>query len=100
MPVSPEKQQYDSMIGLIESFMERSGRAKEEELRRERDAEAGTPAPPARPTYREYRAVPKNEFDSVDMAKDSSSAPGAKKCSPHAGQTRSCPAATRRLGAR
>ena len=75
MPVSPEKQQYDSMIGLIESFMERSGRAKEEELRRERDAEAGTPAPPARPTYREYRAVPKNEFDSVDMAKDSSSAP-------------------------
>ena len=79
MPIPPEKKQYDSMLGLIESFMEKSSRAKEEEQRRSR--EEGESAgrrrrmPISENTYGEYRAVPKNEFDSVDLSKDTSSSP-------------------------
>ena len=79
MPISPEKRQYDSMLGLIESFMEKSSKAKEEELRRSRevpeDGEKRRRMPVSENTYTEYRAVPKNEFDSVDLSKDTSFSP-------------------------
>ncbi len=79
MPISPEKKQYDSMIGLIESFMEKSSRTKEEELQRALDLSAQENKPPAYPvsknTYKEYHPVTRNEFDAVDMTKDISSAP-------------------------
>ena len=80
MPLSPEKKQYDSMIGLIESFMEKSSRAKEEEqftAARQLSEDAGKRRrmPISENTYSEYHAVPKNEFDSVDLSKDISSAP-------------------------
>ncbi len=79
MPVSPEKKQYDSMRGLIERFMEKSGRAREEEQNRSAGEFNGNDKKRSMPvsgnTYSEYRAVPKNEFDSVDLSKDTSSAP-------------------------
>lgn len=79
MPVSPEKKQYDSMIGLIESFMQKSSRAKDEQLRRGLSLDDENPNRPQMPvsenTYSEYHAVPKNEFDSVDLSKDISFAP-------------------------
>ena len=74
MPISPEKKQYDSMLGLIESFMEKSNKAKDEELRRSREEADNAVKRPRTPvsdnTYSEYRPVPKNEFDSVDLSKD------------------------------
>ena len=77
LPASPEKNQYDSMVGLIDSFMEQSGRAREEELQREqkKNGQQNSPAPYSRNTYTEYRSVPRNEFNNVDMSKDSSSSP-------------------------
>ena len=79
MPVSPEKKQYDSMLGLIESFMEKSGKARDDELLRSResfdDSQKKRRMPVSENTYTDYRAVPKNEFDSVDLSKDTSSSP-------------------------
>lgn len=79
MPLSPERKQYDSMIGLIESFMEKSSKAKEEEeklARRKAEEETGRRrAAISENTYGEYHAIPKNEFESVDLSKDSSTAP-------------------------
>ena len=79
MPISPEKKQYDSMLGLIESFMEKSSKAREEELRRSREEADNTARrqkmPISENTYTDYRAVPKNEFDSVDLSKDTSFSP-------------------------
>ena len=79
MIISPEKKQYDSMIGLIESFMEKSSRVREEEKERQRHQEEAdrfrSKAPVSPNTYSDYRAVPKNEFDSVDLTRDTSSAP-------------------------
>ena len=79
MPIPPEKKQYDSMIGLIESFMEKSSRVKEEEQRRElqkaEEERRRRRMPISENTYSEYHAVPKNEFESVDLSKDSSTAP-------------------------
>ena len=77
--ISPEKRQYDNMIGLIESFMEKSSRVREEEqerrLQQEADDRFKAKMPVSQNTYREYHAVPKNEFGSVDLSKDTSSAP-------------------------
>ena len=79
MPLSPEKKQYDSMLGLIESFMEKSGKARDDELLRSResfdDSQKKRRMPVSENTYTDYRAVPKNEFDSVDLSKDTSSSP-------------------------
>ena len=79
MPTSPEKKQYDNMIGLIESFMEKSSRVKEEELQKTLNQPAEeTPLPqiPAPSnTYGDYRPIPKNEFDKVDLAKDTAAEP-------------------------
>ena len=79
VPISPEKKQYDSMIGLIESFMEKSSRAKEEEQKQARiladDEMSLRSMPVSENTYSEYHAVPKNEFESVDLSKDSAAAP-------------------------
>ena len=79
VPISPEKKQYDSMIGLIESFMEKSSRAKEEEQKQARiladDEMSPRSMPVSENTYSEYHAVPKNEFESVDLSKDSAAAP-------------------------
>ena len=74
---SPEKRQYDSMVGLIDSFMEQSGKAREEEIQRqEQNADRqGRPVPFAPSTYRDYRSVSKNEFGLMDMSKDSSVSP-------------------------
>ena len=79
MPVSPEKKQYDSMLGLIESFMEKSERARDRELRESNDESDANKRmrrmSVSENTYTEYRAVPKNEFDSVDLSKDTSTSP-------------------------
>ena len=79
MPISPEKRQYDSMLGLIESFMEKSSKTRDEELRRANDQSDDNAKrrrmPISENTYTDYRAVPKNEFDSVDLSKDTSSSP-------------------------
>lgn len=80
MPVPGEKKQYDNMIGLIESFMKKSSRMKEEELRRrtnenfsgEMQSEA---VPQVNELHEDYLPVPINEFDSVDMTKDASNEP-------------------------
>ena len=79
MPASPEKKQYDSMIGLIEGFMEKSSRAKEEDLQKALSEPSPQPtAPPAALSanaYGNYRPIPKNEFDRVDLSKDTASEP-------------------------
>ena len=79
MPISPEKRQYDSMLGLIESFMEKSSKTRDEELRHANDQSDDNAKrrrmPISENTYTDYRAVPKNEFDSVDLSKDTSSSP-------------------------
>ena len=79
MPISPEKRQYDSMLGLIESFMEKSSKTRDEEIRRANeqsdDSAKRRRMPVSENTYTDYRAVPKNEFDSVDLSKDTSSSP-------------------------
>lgn len=80
LPADPEKKQYDSMIGLIESFMEKSNRAKEEELQKilSEPKEEVKPEPTQAPVQElpyGYRPIPKNEFDRVDLSKDISSNP-------------------------
>ncbi len=80
MPANAEKKQYDSMIGLIESFMEKSSRAKEEELQKVLNApnEEPKPEPPAvshPDNPYGYQPIPKNEFHKVDLSKDISSKP-------------------------
>lgn len=80
MPVNAEKNQYNNMVGLIESFMEKSSRAKEEELQKilSEPKEAPVPEPPKSPLPENpygYRPIPKNEFDKVDLSKDIASHP-------------------------
>lgn len=84
LPDQTEQKQYDNMLGLIERFAEKSNRRRDEELRRRLDEskekEAETPpAPAAQPVYQSsygnYRPVPKNEFDRIDLTQDISSNP-------------------------
>lgn len=80
MPVNPENNQYHNMVGLIESFMEKSSRAKEEELQKilSEPKEEPIPEPPQSPLPENpygYRPIPKNEFDKVDLSKDIASHP-------------------------
>ncbi len=78
-PATAEKKQYDNMIGIIESFMQKSNQVKEEELRRKlaeaKEEPKPTPPPSYQSTYSDFRPVPKNEFDRVDLSKDISSSP-------------------------
>ena len=82
--MSPEKKQYDSMIGLIEGFMEKSSRAREDARRTAAPPDETQPvgmggyqkpSAPSRNSYGSYRSVPKNEFDRVDLTKDTASEP-------------------------
>lgn len=80
MPEPAEKKQYDNMIGLIENFMEKSNRIKEEELRKRiteksSDTEPLPETPQVDELHKDYIPVPLNKFDSVDMTKDASNEP-------------------------
>lgn len=80
MPVPAEKKQYDNMIGLIENFMEKSNRIKEDELRKRMsenssDATQSAEFPQVDDLHKDYVSVPLNEFESVDMTKDIANEP-------------------------
>lgn len=80
MPVPAEKKQYDNMIGLIENFMEKSNRIKEDELHKRMseissDTKQSAELPQVDDLHKDYVPVPLNEFESVDMTKDISNEP-------------------------
>ena len=69
-PMPAEKKQYDSMIGLIENFMEKSNRIKENQLKERIDAQTQNITASNAPNE-DFVPLPLNEFDSVDMSGDS-----------------------------
>ncbi|MBQ5545689.1 MAG: toll/interleukin-1 receptor domain-containing protein [Clostridia bacterium] len=81
MPAQEEQQQYDHMVGLIGTIMERSHRSRTPQPHSPAEktrSELMSPAPSAdayQPSYRDFYAVPKNEFDRVNLSKDISSQP-------------------------
>ena len=80
MPAQEEQQQYDHMVGLIGTIMERNhhnGKNAGQPAEKTRSEQMTPPPPPEsyQPSYREFHAVPKNEFDRVDLSKDISSQP-------------------------
>lgn len=80
MPATAEKKQYDNMIGLIENFMEKRNRVREEELQKAlNESKEETKPEPNAAIHQDnpygYRPIPKNEFHKVDLSKDVSSNP-------------------------
>lgn len=79
MPAEEEQQQYDNMVGLIGSFMEKSHRTRKDEPQWEDAGKGPLPVPPVtssyEPSYGDFHPVPKNEFGRVDLSKDLASNP-------------------------
>lgn len=73
-PMPAEQKQYDSMIGLIENFMEKSNRIKENQLKARISSQTQNVTSLDAPKE-EFVPLPLNEFDRVDMSGDSADAP-------------------------
>lgn len=68
-PMPAEQKQYNSMIGLIENFMEKSNRVKENELKA-RISVQGEASPHLDVPTENFVPLPLNEFDRMDMSGD------------------------------
>ncbi len=73
-PMPAEKKQYDNMIGLIENFMEKSNRMREDQLKERISAQSET-APRIDVPTGDFVPLPLNEFDRVDMSGDTTDTP-------------------------
>lgn len=73
-PMPVEQKQYNNMIGLIENFMEKSNRLKENELK-ERISAQSESAPRFDAPINNFTPLPLNEFDSMDMSGDTAGTP-------------------------
>ncbi len=73
-PMPAEQKQYNSMIGLIENFMEKSNRLKENQLKDRISAQAES-APSLDVPTEDFVPLPLSEFDRMDMSGDTSDTP-------------------------